>query len=265
VIFVLGCVLSPSEDDEPWAESASEGRPAWFALILACLVATLGISVLLRPFLADIARKEVESTSNGLALDFDRESVEAGLRLEPLNGPLRFALAKEAYTRRDYPTAEREARLALEGINDVSLHSLLGIACLSEGKFDEARKHLNDAVTMSGGDPQILYYQALAATSAGAKLDAIRELEALVRTTAALSRPGSSSEISTPRPANSTRRCSVSSKRRRRSEKRESLVSPGADSARAWPYERGEGLRGEDLGAGAQQPASGSTETNPGW
>lgn len=181
VIFVLGCVLSPSEDEEPWAEPAGEGRPAGLALILAGLVATVGISVLLRPFLADIARKEVESTSSGLALEFDRESVEAGLRLEPLNGPLHFALAKEAYTRRDYPMAEREAHLALEGINDVSLHSLLGIASLSQGKYDEARRHLNDAATMSGGDPQVLYYQALAASSAGAKADAIRELEELLQ------------------------------------------------------------------------------------
>ena len=181
VIFVLGCVLSPSEDDEPWAESATEGKPAGLALIVAALIATVGISVLIRPFLADIARKEVESTSNGLALEFDRESVDAGLRLEPLNGPLHFALAKEAYTRRDYAMAEREANLALQGINDVSLHSLLGIACLSQGKFDEARKHLNDAATMSGGDPQILYYKALAAASSGVRADALRDLEALLR------------------------------------------------------------------------------------
>jgi Flp pilus assembly protein TadD len=175
LIYATGCVLAGREATAPLRPRA----PALPVLVALFLLGPLGVGVLLRPFLADVARKEVESTESGQTLEIDAATVEAGLRLEPLNGPLHFALAKKAYAARDYATAEREAAAALRGIDDVAIHTLLGVACLSQGKNAEARRHLADAAAMSAGDPAALYFQALAAAAAGDRLDALRLLERL--------------------------------------------------------------------------------------
>ncbi len=149
-----------------------EKAPAW-ALALCLVLAVAGEAVFLRPFLADIVRKQVESTSTGKTREFDRRIASVGLALEPLNGPLHFALAKTAYDARDYETAEKESRLALRGIQDLSLYTLLGIALYSQNKLEEAEAMLQEAYAISGGDPKILYYVGLAQSRAGKTEEAV--------------------------------------------------------------------------------------------
>jgi Flp pilus assembly protein TadD len=175
LVFAFGAVVA---GPEPAAAPAARRRP--WALALVALLAVGGISQILRPFLADIVRKGAESSESGRPLELNAGNVAAGLRLEPLNGPLRFALAKAAYQDRDYATAERETRAALRGANDIALHALLGLACLSQGRGEEALGHLAVAASMSAGEPAVVYYQALAAAASGKAELAAERLQRLL-------------------------------------------------------------------------------------
>jgi Flp pilus assembly protein TadD len=152
--------------------------PAWAALAVLIALGALGVSVPMRAYVADVVRKTVESPETGQALQAAADALEAGLCLEPLNGPLHFARARTALAARDYAAARSAAREALRGINDVAIHAFLGLCTLQEGvssrspelrqaRLAEARQHFADAAAMSVGDPTILYFHARAAALSG--------------------------------------------------------------------------------------------------